>query len=198
VPFDTSKYITANTNAYGRFYLEDGLHEYSVSPKYANRRVLVKITSSEVIPLDDSHRGIVVHDRLYGGYRQQSMKWLPYLTQLSKYPEALKYSGIYHQLPEPLKEYLDRCTKGEKGKILKAVAELTEKSSFEQAVETVNSALNYDAIDVDSLINIHNRLHGYVIKLNPVRMPAGLPQLKAYAPEFSIYDDRLGKAGVDQ
>jgi transposase len=66
VSLDVSKYVTVRTNGYGRFYLNKGLHEYSVSPKYANGQVLVKITANEVIPMDDSNREIVCHERFYG------------------------------------------------------------------------------------------------------------------------------------
>jgi len=69
VPLDVSKYITMKTNDYGRFYLNNGLHEYSVSPKYANSRVLIKITANEVIPMDESQREIVSHERFYGDYK---------------------------------------------------------------------------------------------------------------------------------
>jgi hypothetical protein len=86
IPLDVAKYLTVKTNGYGKFYLNNGLHEYSVSPKYANSRVLVRLTAHEVVVLDDSHREIVRHERLYGDFKQQSMQWLPYLTQLSKRP----------------------------------------------------------------------------------------------------------------
>lgn len=51
-PFDPARYERIKTNGYGRFYLEGGLHEYSVSPKFAGSYVMVKITASNVIPLD--------------------------------------------------------------------------------------------------------------------------------------------------
>jgi len=106
VPLNVSRYVTVKTNAYGRFYLEKGLHEYSVSPKFASSKVLVEITANEVIPLDENQREITRHKRLYGGHKQQSMDWLPYLTQLSRYPRALKYTGIYQMLPHQCKRTL--------------------------------------------------------------------------------------------
>ena len=142
-PFETCKYMTVKTNGYARFYLNNGLHEYSVAPKFASTRVLVRITAFEIIPLDENHREIVKHERFYGSYKQQSMKWLPYLTQLSRCPGALKYTGIYQMLPYPIKEYLEKCTKSDRGKVLKAIASLSEKSGFEKALVTVNSALNF-------------------------------------------------------
>ena len=82
--FDTSKYITVKTNGYGKFLLNKGLHEYSSAPKFANKYVLVRLTAFHVTVLDESHREIVRHERLYGDYKQQSMQWLPYLTQLAR------------------------------------------------------------------------------------------------------------------
>lgn len=192
---DVSKYVTMKTNAYGRFYLNNGLHEYSVSPKYANSRVLVKMTANEVIPLDESHREIVRHERFYGDHKQQSMKWLPYLTQLARSPGALKYTGIFQMLPESVQSYLERCNKGDKGKVLQVIATLTEKNGFESAVETVNQALQYEATDTDSLINLHNRIHSKVVELAPIRLAGNLPELKRVIPDLAAYDGKLGKAG---
>lgn len=196
VPLEVSQYITVKTNGYGRFYLSNGLHEYSASPKYANSRILVKITANEVIPLDESHREIVRHKRLYGNYKQQSMKWIPYLTQLSRCPGALKYSGIYQMLPESIQNYLERCSKSDKGKVLQVIATLTERNGFECAVETVDHALAYDAADTDSLINLHNRIHGNVIELAPIRLAGNIPELTKVTPNLAAYDASIGKAGA--
>ena len=193
--YEACKYITVKTNGYGRFYLNNNLHEYSISPKYANTRSLIKITAFDVIPLDESHREVVKHARLYGDHKQQSMQWLPYLTQLSRYPGALKYTGIYQMLPDPIQEYLEKGTKSEKGKVLQTIAALTEKSGFEKAVETVSTALSYAATDIDSLVNLHNRLHAKVLQLDPVKLSVHVPQLERYVPNFADYDRSLGKAG---
>jgi transposase len=193
VVFDASKYITVKTNGYGKFLLNKGLHEYSVAPKYANAYVLVKLTAFHVIVLDESYREIVCHDRLYGDHKQQSMKWLPYLNQLARRPGALKYTGIYHMLPQPVKEYMENISKPDKGKVLRAIADLTQKSSFEKAVETVSTALSYGVTDIDSLINLHSRLHKRVLQLEPVRLPEYIPKLKRYELNFMAYDKSLGR-----
>jgi len=195
VPLDVSKYLTVRTNGYGRFYLGNGLHEYSVSPQYANSRVLVKITAGEVIPLDKNHQPIVIHQRLYGDSRQQSMQWLPYLTQLSRSPNALKYTGIYPMLPESLKDYLAKCSRSDKGKILRGVATLTERNGFASALATVDHALKYAATDIDSLINLHNRIYGQVPDLAPMTLAGNIPELVRVTPDLAVYDARLEKAG---
>jgi len=195
VPLDVSKYITVRTNGYGRFYLGNGLHEYSVSPQYADSRVLVKITAGEVMPLDKSHQPIVSHRRLYGDSRQQSMQWLPYLTQLSRSPNALKYTGIYPMLPQSLKDYLAKCDRSDKGRILRVIATLTERNGFEGALETVDHALKYAATDIESLINLHNRIYGQVPELGPMHLAGNIPELVPVIPNLAAYDDRLEKAG---
>ena len=126
------------------------------------------------------------------------MEWLPYLTQLSRCPGALKYTGIYQLLPESVKEYLEKCNKSNKGKVLQVIAALTEKSGFESAVETVSNALQYDAIDIDSLINLHSRIHGNVVELAPIRLTGNIPELTRVTPNLSAYDVSLLKAGAQK
>lgn len=195
-PLDVSKYITVRTNKYGRFYLANGLHEYSISPKYSDCSVRVKITASEVIPLDDSLREIVVHQRLYGNYKQQSMKWLPYLKQLSRRPGALKYSGIYQLLPPSMNSYLEKCDKSSVGKVLQMIATLTELSNFEKAVETVDNALDYEVTDTDSLLNLHKRIHSDSVELPPLKLQENVPDLAGICTDLSLYDRKLKKEGV--
>lgn len=196
VPLDVSKAITVKTNGYGRFYLNEGLHEYSVSPQYANSRVLIKVTSGEVLPLDSSHRVIVRHERLYGNYRQQSMQWLPYLTQLSRRPNALKYTGIYPMLPESLKDYLERCSRSEKGKTLRLIAGLTKQNGFENTLKTVEQALKYAATDIDSLLSLHNRMYDQAPEMPPLQLTDSIPHLNRLSPDLAAYDTGLGKAGI--
>lgn len=195
IPLEVSQYITVKTNGYGRFYLQNGLHEYSVSPQYADSRVLVKITAQEVLPLDKEGQVIVRHPRLYGDSKQQSMQWLPYLTQISRRPQALKYSGIYPMLPQSLQEYLARCNGSDKGKVLRVIAALTEKSGFDKALDTVNQALKYAATDIDSLLSLHHRLYDQALEMTPLSLAQNIPQLDRVNPDFAAYDGCLAKAG---
>jgi len=41
------------------------------------------------------------------------------------------------------------------------------KDGFEGALETVDHALKYEATDIDSLINLHNRIYSQVPELAP-------------------------------
>jgi len=195
VSYDVCQYITVRTNAYAKFSLNNGLHTYSTAPMYAYGSVLVKITAYEVIPLDANQRQIVRHHRLYGGTKQESMDWIPYLTQLARRPGALKYSGIYSMLPDPLKNYLDGCKKSERGKVLAGIARLSDKSSFERVVDSVSEALLYGVSDLDSLIAVHNHLTGFIPDIAPVHLPQEIPALTPWEPDINKYDAILRKKG---
>ncbi|AEV67931.1 transposase [Acetivibrio clariflavus DSM 19732] len=195
VEFDTGKYLTVKTNGYGKFTLNNGIHEYSTSPKYANEKINIRITANEVIILDENYRETIKHTRLYGDTKQESMQWLPYLNTLAKRPGALKYSGIYNMLPHPMKEYMETCSKSEKGKILQTIATICEKSNFETAVKAVREALLYGAADADSLTALFSRLNTPELDLKPARVPEGIPKLKKVVTDVSAYDALIREAG---
>ena len=122
IPFDPARYETRRCDAYGMVSLEGGRHRYSTSPRYAGGQVQMKITATQVIILDDSLRPVVSHKRLYGTEKQQQMDWLPYLTQLSRRPGALKYTPIYELLPNTLQQWIARQPKQGTGKALGLIA----------------------------------------------------------------------------
>jgi hypothetical protein len=192
---DVCRYITVKTNGYGKFFLNGGLHAYSVPPKYAKISVSLKLTSSEVIVLDENQWEIIRHRRLYGKQKQESMQWLPYLTQLSRNPGALKYTGIYQMLPDPVRDYIEKCEKPEKGKVIRAIAKLTENGNFEEAVKTVSSALKYDACNGDSLLRLNERLFHNVPSLPPLKIDSNVPTLPLITNGLAGYDAGLGKSG---
>lgn len=193
IPLEVCKYELVRTNGYGKFTLNKGLHEYSASPRVSRSRIKVKITAFEVSPLDESGREIVVHERLYGNRKQESMNWIPYLNTIAKRPGALKYSGIFQLLPESVRKYMSQCTKRECGKILKVLCRLTEKGGFEKASETVERALIFSGRDAESLLSLDNRLNEVSLELNPVSLTENIPQLNKYVPDFNFYDRILEK-----
>lgn len=99
-----------------------------MSPKYANALVTLKITSSTITVLDEKLNEIVSHQRLYGDKKQESMEWLPYLRYISRHPHSLVNTDIYNMMPDEIKFYLHGCQVTERGKILKVLAELIDRS----------------------------------------------------------------------
>jgi len=196
IEFDLSGKGHVTTNNWGKFYLNKGMHEYSASPKHANTTVNLKLTSSLIIVMDENYREIVRHRRLYGDTKQHSMDWLPYLRQLSIRPRALKYSGIYDIMPSSMKQFIEECSNTEKGKVLKVLAELTERTGFDSAVCTVNQALCYGASNADSLQNLYRRTYADVPELPPMSLGPEIPAVGQMASNLKEYDIFLRKGGV--
>lgn len=195
IEFDLSGKANVTTNNWGKFYLHKGMHEYSVSPKHANMSVNLKLTSSLVIVMDENYREIVRHRRLYGDTKQQSMDWLPYLKQLSIRPRALKYSGVYDMMPSTLRKFIEGCSNTETGKVLKVLAELTNRTGFDSALNTVNQALCYGASDADSLRNLYRRIYADVPELPPMPLGSEIPNVGQMTANLISYDVFLRKGG---
>jgi transposase len=157
IAFDPSRYETVRADAYGMVSLENGRHRYSTSPRYAGTLVRVQITAEKVVVFDDSDRPVVTHRRLYGSTKQESMDWLPYLTQLSRRPRALKYTPVYEMMSDPLRRWIDARPACEIGSALALLAELTRRGGFQSACDAVSDSIARGVTDVDSLVALHDR-----------------------------------------
>lgn len=171
VPFETAGYVAVRTNKWGKFTLNRGLHEYSVSPEFVETTVHVRLTGSRVTVMDNENSVIVSHRRLYGGEGEklQSMDWRPYLKFLERKPRSLRNSGIYEMMPEQMRLYLDTCPNSECGRILRTLSELTARTGFSSAVQTVKEALICQATNADSLKNLYRRLYPNILELPPMQ-----------------------------
>jgi len=195
VSFDTAKYEQLKTNNCGKFTLENGCHEYSASPALADKDVWLKITSSTVTVMDLNQNIITVHRRLYGKEKQQSMDWIPYLKYIAHRPRSLRNSGIYEMLPVSVQKYMDDCPNSERGKALRILSDLTERSCFADAVQAVEKAVSLHAADSDSLDTLYKRLFSDLPQM-PVYIPdSSVPILTPTAPDLSAYDAVLQKGG---
>ena len=174
-PFNTSLYTTARTDKYGKFTLDKGKHRYSASPAYSEDVVQLELTSSEVIVMDSSLHEIVRHRRLYGDERE-SMDWIPYLKYIARKPRSLRNSGIYDMMPQSMQLYMDACESSERGRILKVLSELTERSGFSSAVGTVDEAVRLHATDPDSLKSLYLRIYADVPELPPLADNDSIPR----------------------
>jgi hypothetical protein len=142
------------------------------------------------------HNNIVTHKRLYGDSKQSSMEWLPYLKAISRKPRSLFNSGIYDMMPEGMQEYMNTCGSTDRGAILKVLAELTDRTGFDSAVQTVNQALLYQVKDPDSLKNLYRRLYSDVPELPPMPSQNGVPGLRQMPVDLASYDRLLKRGGV--
>ena len=196
IKFDLSGSGSMVANNWGKLYLHKGMHEYSVSPKYANTAVNLRKTSLHLIVLDENYREIVRHRRLYGDVKQQSMDWLPYLKQLSIRPRALKYSGIYELMPFDMKQFIEGLSNTETGKVLKVLAELTDRTGFDSALNTIRQALSYGSSDAESLKSLYRRLYADVPELPPMPLDPQIPDVGRMNSSPGDYDIFLMKGGA--
>lgn len=196
-PFNTSLYTTARTDKYGKFTLDKGKHRYSASPAFSEDTVRLQLTSSEVVVMDSSLHEIVRHRRLYGD-ESESMDWIPYLKYIARKPRSLKNSGIYGMMPQTMQLYLDGCESSERGRILKVLSELTERTGFASAVETVDEAVRLQATDPDSLQSLYRRIYSDVPLLPPLTTHDGIPRQDAipFRNELADLDAVLWKGGA--
>jgi transposase len=168
IPFDPARHESHLADAYGMVALEGGRHRYSSSPRYAGERVQAQVTAQWVVILDENLRPVVRHRRLYGSSRQESMDWLPYLTQLSRRPGALKYTPVYSLMPEPLQRWLEAQPRQQVGRALGLLAALSQVSGFGSACTAVSESIQRGVTDPDSLVALHDRLRGHVPLCEPL------------------------------
>lgn len=123
--------------------------------------VNLKITSSYLIVMDKDMHKLVRHRRLYGSDHER-MNWLPYLTYIARKPRSLRNSGIYDMMPQTMQVYMDNCENKDRGRVLKVLAKLTDRTGFSSAVKTVDEAVRLNATDPDSLQNLYRRTYADV------------------------------------
>ena len=194
-PFDASEWMTVRTNGYAQFTL-DGKYTYSTMPQFAGGEVLIQRTVDAVIVHDREGREVLRHVRLYGEHKQESIQWLPYLTQLARRPAALKYTGIYPMLPENVQRCLETCGYEKKRDLLGVLADLTKEKDFEHAVKALDAAITLQADDPDSIRAIFQRLTGLDLTLDGKAAAAKAPDLPVLPANVGAYDSLLKGGGL--
>ena len=93
---------------------------------------------------------------------------------------------------------MDTCENSERGKILRVLAELTRRSGFESAVNTVNEAARFQAKDSESLMTLYNRLYAEVPLLPLLSADSGIPKQKVipFRNDLIRFDAVLAKGGA--
>ena len=157
---------------------------------------MLKITATWIKVMDKQQQLIVTHRRLYGDQKQSSMEWIPYLTAISRKPRSLFNSGLFDMMPDSMQRYMKLCSSSDRGTILKVLAELTNRTGFDSALQTVNQALLYQVKDPDSLKNLYRRLYMDVPELPLLPQQGGIPKIVQMPVDLSSYDRLLEKGGA--
>jgi transposase len=197
VSFHLNGHKTLKADKWAKIYLNKGRHAYSVAPKYAQCPVHLVLTSAAVIIQDENFREIVRHRRLYGDSKQEQMDWLPYLKQLSQRPRAVKYSGIYEMMPKAMQTFLASCSDSETGQVIRLLSELTNRSGFDSALNTIDHAIACQVKDADSLASLYRRLYADIPELPAMNLQPGIPQMQPLMPNLTAYDRLLNQKEVN-
>lgn len=104
VPFDYGKLEKRLVNKQG-YITNDGCH-YSVSAKYVDSYVWIKIMANKIQILDNDHRSITEHARLFKK-GEHSTHWVDFVDIVVNRPRALKYSGFYFLLQDNWRMYIN-------------------------------------------------------------------------------------------
>ena len=123
----------------------------------AGRQVTIKAGAYDVEILDEDYNHIITHRRLYGD-KKESMEWIPYLELMSRRPTALKYTGLYNQLPQILKEYLDQSDYEGKKQALKLFTKMAIATGLDSAIEAFEEGIRLGVNDLDSIWATYCRL----------------------------------------
>jgi transposase len=195
VSFEVYLHEFAKADNYGKVKF-DG-RTYSTSPSMAGRQVIVKVGAYDIEILDTDCNHIIEHRRLYGE-EKESMNWIPYLELMSKRPTALKYTGLYNQLPQILKEYLDKSDYEGKKQALKLFTKMTVAAGFDTAIESFEEGIKLGVSDPDSIWATYCRLTTGSLPEPELPLPDTVPELKKYTPDFKIYDKLIATGGLQQ
>lgn len=185
--FDTATYEQHYTDKCGRIIL-DRLYTYSVSPGFPETQLWVKKTSETIEILDSNLKSLITHKRLYGGYKQSSIEWLPYLSYISRKPRSLRNSGIYDMMPEEIQNFMDGCDNHKRGEILRILCALTEKYGFNNALSSVEEAIRLNISDTESFKTISRRLLSDIPLLPFLKLDSAIPSLTQNPAKIEEYD----------
>ena len=102
-------------------------------------------------------------------------------------------------MPESMQIYMDSCENADRGRILKVLSELTDRSGFDNALNIVSEAIEYRATDPDSLVSLYNRTYSDVPLLPPLDRSFDIPGAKIIpfnGKELKAMDAALKKGGT--
>ncbi|WP_083604459.1 IS21 family transposase [Clostridium sp. N3C] len=188
VGFEIHRMFSAIADNYGKVKFET--NTYSTSPAVAGKKVFIKATAFQVIILDEKYGHIVTHKRLYCK-NAESMNWIPYLSTLARRPNALKYTDFYNEMPEPWRDYLDKCDKDKKKLALHALIKMIQESEMKTATTALLQTIATGNSDVDSIIATYHRLVNKLPEIAKMQIYGDIPVNQIFTPNLDVYNKFL-------
>lgn len=189
-PFHVAKMEVAKADKYGKVMFES--NKYSTSPKLALSTVYLEVSSDSVKVMDDQYLTVVIHPRIYGKGKE-SMNWLPYISLMAKRPNALKYTGFYHELPDVWQTYLNNADPKTKREALLALNSILQKHDISIAEDALNVALSNGVKDATSIMVSYQKLTSSTPHLRPIKLQNNIIDMPVFETDTKSYDHLLGK-----
>jgi hypothetical protein len=193
VAFDVYRHEFAKADNYGKIKFET--KTYSTSPSMAGTQVVIKAGAYDLEILDCDYKLIVKHNRLYGE-QKESMIWIPYLELMAKRPTALKYTGLFSQLPLTLKTFLEDCDYELKKQTLRVFARMAQDTNMDRALDALEEGIRCGVRDADGLWATYCRLTSGSLPEVDISLPNSVPRLDTYSPDITAYDQLIAIGGL--
>lgn len=178
-PFEVCRYDYFKADGYGKICI-DGKHYYSTRPENRKEKVLVGIRAHYIDILNSDGSLLVRHRREYGDKRTDTMDYSTSLAVLSKNAGAWMNSGVRLNIPDSLRDYLDKQEKSSRKANLKLMSTLTDEYGYDAAVRAMEMALGNGSINESDVSILAARITGYGIDTPPES-----------GPPLTVYDDEL-------
>jgi hypothetical protein len=187
--FDTAKYEKRRVNKYG--HITFNKCTYSVSPRYINEYVWIKIMANHLIVLTDSYSEITRHKRSFLEGKNYT-NWIDFIEIVLQRPKALKYSNFYKTLPKIWTTYTESLDKPNLKSALDFLKHCLIESDIKFAETVLITNLGQNVVDPKALWTTYHRLnenmHIYIPEITENRVPA-MPQYKI---ALTDYDSLIG------
>lgn len=194
VAFEVYRHEFAKADNYGKVKFETKI--YSTSPSLAGTQVMIKVGAYDLEILDSDHNLIVRHSRLYGEAKE-SMIWIPYLELMAKRPTALKYTGLFNQLPLTLRTFLEDCDYELKKQTLRVFARMVQDTDIDRALNALEEGIKYGIRDADGLWATYCRLTSGNLPEVDISLPSSVPKLDIYTPNMAEYDQLIASGRLE-
>jgi hypothetical protein len=189
VSFDTAKYEKRRVNKYGHIAFDKCM--YSVSPRYVNEYVWVKIMANSLSILTETYSEITKHKRSFSKGKTYT-NWIDFIEIIVQRPKALKYSNFYKTLPEAWTLYTESLDKPTLKSALTFLKHCLIEADIKFAEKVLVTNLEQNVCDPKALWTTYYRLKENVQIYNYQTRKDLLPAMPQYKITLSDYDSLIG------
>lgn len=189
-PFNVVKLEILKCDKYGKVMFEN--NKYSTSPNLALSSAYLEVSSDSIKVMDENYNIIVTHQRIYER-DQESMNWIPYISLMSKRPNAIKYTGFYEELPEVWKNHLESLDNSEKKEVLTALNFMLLKHDIVVATDALQFTIDNGVKDSQSILASYQWLTNNSPHPSPLKLKNTIIQMPEFKTNNKTYDSLLSK-----